>query len=136
MTAPAVVTRLPRPAAPHGTPVRKRNRRGLRPWVLFVAIVIAAFFGLTYSRISLDRSAFVLDTLEEQIAVQESRHFDLRLEVAELRDPGRIAAEAAELGLVFPTSRVELAVEPIAEPEQLDPDHRWAQLKALLSASP
>lgn len=108
----------------------------LRPWALFVIIVIGAFFGLTYSRTSLDRSAFLLDTLEDQIVAEQSRHFDLRVTVAELRDPQRIAAEAAELGLVFPTARHELAVAPVEMDEELDPEYRWAQLKALLSAQP
>ncbi len=134
-THTASVTRLPRvEGAAHQAPAQRNQR--LRPWVLFIVIVIAAFFGLTYSRISLDRSAFLLDTLEDQIAVEETRHFDLRFEVAELRDPQRIAAEAAELGLVYPSIRHQLAVAEVAEDPEVDPEYRWAQLKALLSAQP
>lgn len=112
-----------------------RSSPRLRPWFLFVIIVVGAFFGLTYSRISLDRSAFLLDTLEDQIAAEEARHFDLRVQVAELRDPQRIATEAAEMGLVFPDARIELAVERVPD-EELDLEYRWAQLRALLSAQP
>ena len=114
-------------------PVRSGSR--VRPWFLFVIIVVGAFFGLTYSRISLDRSAFLLDALEDQIAEEEARHFDLRVEVAELRNPQRIASAATELGMVFPESTVELAVERIPD-EELDLEYRWAQLRALLSAQP
>ena len=113
--------------------VRQTSR--MRPWFLFVIIVVGAFFGLTYSRISLDRSAFLLDSLEDQIAEQEARHFDLRVDVAELRDPQRIAAEAAQMGMVFPDARIELTVEHVAD-EELDLEYRWAQLRALLSAQP
>ncbi len=116
-------------------PRRVRNSNGLRPWVLFVIVVIAAFFGLTYSRISLDRSAFLLETLEEQIANEHVRQSALRVELAELRDPQRIARAAGELGLVFPSSRVELAVERVSRHE-LDADYRWAQLKAYVNAQP
>ncbi len=112
-----------------------RSQSRVRPWFLFVIIVVAAFFGLTYSRISLDRSAFLLDTLEDQLAAEEARHFDLRVEVAELRSPQRIAAEAAGMGLVFPDARVELTVDHVPD-EELDLEYRWAQLRALLSAQP
>jgi hypothetical protein len=113
--------------------VRRGNR--LRPWSLFVIIVVGAFFGLTYSRISLDRSAFLLDTLEDRITEEEARFFDLRVDVAELRDPQRISSLATEMGLVFADSRVELAVDQVAD-EDLDLEYRWAQLRALLSAQP
>lgn len=120
-----------------GAPRRTRTPHSgrLRPWALFVAIVVLAFFGLTYSRISLDRSAFVLETLQDQIAAEESLHYDLRVQVAELRDPERIAEAAGELGMVFPGRRVDLAVEPVGGAE-LDPEYRWAQLRALLGAQP
>jgi cell division protein FtsL len=116
---------------------RQRVQRSsrMRPWFLFVIIVVGAFFGLTYSRISLDRSAFLLDTLEDRIAEEEARHFDLRVGVAELRDPQRIAALATEMGMVFPESRIELAVDRVPD-EELDLEYRWAQLRALLSAQP
>ena len=123
------------PPAPSVTRSRSPHRGRLRPWALFVVIVVLAFFGLTYSRISLDRSAFVLETLQDQIAAEESLHFDLRVQVAELRDPERIAEAATDLGMVFPGRRVDLAVEPVGGAE-LDPEYRWAQLRALLGAQP
>jgi len=122
-------------AQPNARRVSPAKRSRLRPWALFVVVVVVAFFGLTYSRISLDRSAFVLDTLDEQIATEEARHFDLRVEVAELRDPERIAEAATELGMVFPGQRIALAVERVVEPE-VEPGYRWAQLRAMLGAQP
>ncbi len=114
---------------------RAETRPRLRPWLLFAMGVVIAFFGLIVSRISLDRSAFVLDDLDEKIAAAESQHWDLRLEVARLQSPDRIAAAAAEMGLVFPESRTVLAAPPVLD-EALEPGYRWAQLKALLSAQP
>ena len=101
------------------------ERPRLRPWLVFVFVVTLAFFGLIISRISLDQSAFVLDELEERIAVAEADYWDLRLEVARLQDPERIAAAA----------RHALDV-PRTGGGELEPEERWAQLKALLSAQP
>ena len=114
-------SRLPRPKISH--------------WVLFAGAVIIAFFGLIYSRISLDHSAFEIKELEAQIAVQEDLHWQLRYELAQIQDPARLETQIAELGLVYPESRVALSV-PVVGVDELDPDYRWAQLKAILSAQP
>ncbi|MCP3975364.1 MAG: hypothetical protein GY720_12840 [bacterium] len=107
----------------------------LRPWLIFAGVVVVAFFGLIFSRVSLDRSGFELDDLEEQIAIEEARRGDLRVEVARLQDPNRINAIAAEIGLVYPTVRIEIEV-PGLDVEGIDPEFRWAQLKAVLTAQP
>lgn len=107
----------------------------LRPWLVFILFVVVAFFGLIVSRISLDQSAFVLDELEDRIAEAEALHWDLRLEVARLQDPERISTAARNMGLVFPQERHALDA-PAVEEDGLEPEQRWAQLKALLSAHP
>jgi len=126
-----------RPAAT-GTETGRRSvapPRRLRAWVLFVVVVVGAFFGLTYSRTSLDDSAINLDKLDEKIAEQQARHFDLRVQVAEMRDPRRIAEEAAKAGLVYPRKSATVTVERIDDGEA-GPEERWAQLKSLLGAQP
>jgi cell division protein FtsL len=107
----------------------------MRHWFIFTLAVLIAFFGMIYSRISLDRDAFVLDELEEKIQVEEARHWDLRLEVARLQAPTRITQMASEMGLVYPTERSDLVV-PGVDVEGLDPEYRWAQLRSVLSAQP
>jgi hypothetical protein len=102
-----------------------RDRPRVRPWIAFILAVIVAFFAMIYSRTSLDRSAFDLTELEAQIAEEEARHWDLRVEVARLQS----------MGMIFPARRVALEV-PGVDDEGLDPEYRWAQLKALLSATP
>jgi hypothetical protein len=113
----------------------RRHRTKISHWVLFAAAVIVAFFGLIYSRISLDRSAFEIQELEEQIAIQEDLHWQLRYELAQIQDPALLEQQIADLGLVFPAERVALSV-PVVGVDELDPDYRWAQLKAILSAQP
>jgi cell division protein FtsL len=107
----------------------------LRPWLVFAAVVIFAFFGLIFSRVSLDRSGFELDELEQQIAIEEARRGDLRAEAARLQDPVRITEIAIAAGLVYPEERIELEVRGI-ESDLLDTEYRWAQLKAVLTAQP
>jgi cell division protein FtsL len=102
---------------------------------VFAVAVIVAFFGLIYSRISLDSSAFEIQELETQIAVQEGLHWQLRMELAEIQDPARLEQHIANLGMVFPEERLALSV-PVVGADELDPDYRWAQLKAILSAQP
>jgi cell division protein FtsL len=112
-----------------------RHRPRVKPWIAFILAVVVAFFAMIYSRTSLDRSAFDLTELEAQIAEEEARHWDLRVEVARLQNPDRIAEVAKGMGMVFPAQRVSLEVPGVDE-EGLDPEYRWAQLKALLSAQP
>jgi len=84
------------------------------PLIFFTILVIGVFFLMIYLRIALDRTAFELDTLTDRIAIEESVQLDLRLELAQLQDPQRIATQAQEIGLVFPDERVALVVAPIS----------------------
>ncbi len=104
-------------------------------WVIFALAVTVAFFGLIYSRISLDRSAFEIQELEEQIAIQEEMHWQLRYELAQIQDPALLEDQIADLGMVYPEEIAAISV-PIVGVDDLDPDYRWAQLKAILSAQP
>ena len=115
-------------------PTRSSQAR-LRPWVVFAVVVIFAFFGLIFSRVSLDRSGFVLDDLDQQLAIEQARHWDLRVEVARLQDPTRMSAIAAERGLVYPNERIALEV-PGIDSDGADLDYRWALLRAVLTAQP
>lgn len=110
-------------------------RTKISHWVLFALAVTIAFFGLIYSRISLDQSAFEIQELEAQIAVQDELHWQLRVELAEIQDPARLEQQIADLGMVYPEERLALSV-PAVGVDELDPDYRWAQLKAILSAQP
>jgi cell division protein FtsL len=133
-TDPAVLSRRP------GVELERvaqtpRHRPKLRPFIVFTITVVIAFFGMIYSRISLDRTAFELDELEERITAEEARFLDLELEVARLQNPARIDELADSLGLVYPSDVVPMSVS-VVQAEPLDPDLRLAQLRQLLSAQP
>ena len=100
--------------------LRSRSRNAVRgprivPLVFFTLLAIALFFAMIYLRIALDRSAFELDSLEDQITLEESRQLDLRLQIAQLQDPLRISGEAQRIGLTHPDERLVLEVNAVRE---------------------
>lgn len=137
------MTARPRPLGPPrnaGTlRVVSATREGgaprLRGWLIVTITVLVAFFLLIYSRIALDRSAFVLEDVERQIEVEQARYWELRLQVADLQDPDRIVGLAEEMGMVYPEVVHTVEVPGIGT-SQIDADDRWVDLKGLLSAQP
>jgi len=79
--------------------------------MMMVLIGVAAFLGLGFARTSLDRSAFELDRLNRAIAEQEAINEQLRLEIARMENPARIAPLAEELGLMIPGDTRQLLVD-------------------------
>ncbi|MGH3650521.1 MAG: hypothetical protein ACRDU9_07390, partial [Acidimicrobiia bacterium] len=87
-----------RPLRRTGTEGRLRVLKGRRPrkpsvapWMIMVVIAVVAFLGLGFARTSLDRSAFDLAELTRAIDEQAALNEQLRLEVARLENPARIA---------------------------------------------
>ncbi|HEX6219914.1 MAG TPA: hypothetical protein VF115_02350 [Acidimicrobiia bacterium] len=78
--------------------------------MIMVLIAIFAFLGLGFARTSLDRSAFDLAELNRAIDTQLALNEQLRLEVARLENPARIAPLADEMGLVLPSDTNQLLV--------------------------
>ncbi|OFW66640.1 MAG: hypothetical protein A2Z12_08400 [Actinobacteria bacterium RBG_16_68_21] len=132
---PQVALPVPRRRAFHVVidPGARRPRVG--NWIALAMTVAMAFFLLISSRVALDRSAFVLEDIERDIAAQEARYWGLRLQVAELQAPGRIAELAAQMGMVYPAELHVLEVPGLGEPGP-GVEERWADLKALLGAQP
>jgi cell division protein FtsL len=86
-------------------------RPTLAPWMIMVIIGVVAFLGLGFARTSLDKSAFELDQLNREISEQEAHNEQLRLEIARMENPARIAPLAEELGLVIPGDTRQLLVD-------------------------
>lgn len=80
------------------------------PLLFYTLLVVALFFAMIYLRIALDRTAFELDELERSIELEESRTLDLRLQLAQLQDPIRIANEAQRIGMTHPDERRTLVL--------------------------
>ncbi|HJQ76967.1 MAG TPA: hypothetical protein VJ948_06860 [Acidimicrobiia bacterium] len=89
---------------------RRLRKPAVAPWMIMVVIAVVAFLGLGFARTSLDRSAFELAELNQAIDEQAALNEQLRLEVARLENPARIAPLADELGLVIPSKTNQLLV--------------------------
>jgi cell division protein FtsL len=79
--------------------------------MVMVLIGVVAFLGLGFARTSLDRSAFELDRLNRAITEQVAVNEQLRLEIARLENPARVAPLAEEMGLVIPGDTRQLLVD-------------------------
>ena len=89
---------------------RRLRKPSIAPWMIMVIIAVVAFLGLGFARTSLDRSAFDLAELNKAIDEQLALNEQLRLEVARLENPARIAPLADGLGLVIPAETNQLLV--------------------------
>ena len=127
---------LPRSAARHsGARSRARRRPVVRPLLIFTIAVTLAFFAVIYARISLDRTAFDLQRLEREVAAEQERHWDLRVDYARLQAPDLITQRAAALGLVYPEDRLTIEVSGVAGAVG-GPEDRWMDLLALFVEQP
>ena len=90
---------------------RRLRKPSMAPWMIMVMIAVIAFLGLGFARTSLDRSAFDLAELNRSIDEQSALNEQLRLEVAQLENPARIAPLADEMGLVIPSDTNQLLVD-------------------------
>ncbi len=87
-------------------------RTVLAPWLIYVVLLAVGFLGVIYSQSSLNAQAVQLSELKGQIAAAQVHSDTLRLEIARMRSPKRIALEAESLGMELPTIHVETIVAP------------------------
>jgi cell division protein FtsL len=92
-------------------PGTRTRRRAVAPWMIVSLVAVVAFLGLGFARTSLDKSAFEMDRLDKAITVQQEMNEQLRLEIARLENPARIAPLAEELGLELPADTHQLLVD-------------------------
>ncbi len=90
---------------------KRATRPALAPWMIMAIVGIAAFLGLVFARTSLDNSAFELVELDTAIEQQVELNQKLRLEIARMENPARIAPLAEEMGLVIPDETHQLLVD-------------------------
>ncbi|MCY3562331.1 MAG: hypothetical protein F4Y83_01890 [Acidimicrobiia bacterium] len=83
----------------------------------FILLVVLTFLGMVWSRTLLDEGAFQLADLQTRIEQETIRNRLLRLEVARLENPDRIASLAEPLGLFYPDEVVHIQVPGLAPRE-------------------
>ncbi|MGH8874843.1 MAG: hypothetical protein ACRDVM_06270, partial [Acidimicrobiia bacterium] len=106
---------------------RRAERPVVAPWLLFSMVAVVAFLGLIFTRTASDRSAFELAEIDQRIGQETIRNQQLRLEIAALESPSRVAPLAADLGMVFPSHRTRLEAERYVR-DLPDADPRWVDL--------
>ncbi len=89
---------------------RRASRPALAPWMIMAVVGVAAFLGLVFARTSLDNAAFDLAELDVAIEQQTELNQDLKLQIARMENPARIAPLAEEMGLVIPVETHQLLV--------------------------
>ena len=96
---------------------RRLRRPSLAPWMIMALIGIMAFLGLGFARTSLDNSAFELAEISQTLDEQSAINRQLKLEIAQLENPARIAPLAEEMGMVIPDSTNQILVDlDVVEP--------------------
>jgi len=114
---------------------RRQRRAGWQTWLLLAVTITVAFLLMVWSRIALDHTAFVLQEVEGQMTVEESRYWDMRLEAARLQAPDRIIDAAVEMGMAYPVTLRTVEVAGLGG-EGTETEERWVGLKAVLGAQP
>jgi cell division protein FtsL len=94
--------------------------------MVFSLLAVAAFLGMVLVRTSLDNTAIELARIERGLVSAQSLNQRLRLEIARLESPARIAPLAQELGMVYPQQSQQLVVEGVVSATMGDP--RWAEM--------
>lgn len=90
---------------------RRLNRPAVAPWLIVALIAVTGFLGLGFAQTSLDRAAFELAELNRAMAREHASNLELKLEIARLENPARIAPLAEEMGLVIPLTTRQLLVD-------------------------
>jgi cell division protein FtsL len=108
---------------------RGSRHQPLAPWLVFSVVAVIAFLGMILTRTSLDRASIELTSIERQLAEATSLNQRLRLEIARLESPARVAPAAQELGMVYPQTSNRLVVEGVLPLTVSDP--RWSDLTGI-----
>ena len=80
----------------------------------FILLAVSAFLVMVWSRTLLDEGAFQLAELEARIGQATVENRLLRLEVARLENPDRVASLAEPLGLFYPDEVIHIQVPGVA----------------------
>jgi cell division protein FtsL len=91
----------------------ERVRRRLTPalGVLLTAGLFALLFAVAIAHTVLVQGQIRLDAIDANLATEQARYQELRMEVAEMESPARVVDAAQQLGMVTPDDLVYLQPE-------------------------
>ena len=111
---------------------RRQQRHHVAPWLAFTIVVVVALIGVVMAQTSLDRGAFELGSLDRAIAEAKTENQHLRLDIARLESPVRVAPLAEGMGLVYPEERQPMLVQGVTDPT-VQTDQRWSSITEFAS---
>jgi cell division protein FtsL len=111
---------------------RGRQRHHVAPWLAFTVVVVVALIGVVLAQTSLDRGAFELGSLNREIAQAKTENQRLRLDIARLESPVRVAPMAEGMGLVYPEERQPMLVQGVVD-STVESDQRWSSISDFAS---
>jgi cell division protein FtsL len=123
-------------------PMRSALRLSPRMGVALTVVAFVALFAVAVCHALLIEGQAEVDQLDRDVAAQQARYEELRLEVAELKSPSRIRTEAIEeLGMVPAGETVWLTSDEAAPADDdaapVDsPDTSAARVKPYLEGAP
>jgi cell division protein FtsL len=126
---------------------RARTQFKLTPktGVTLTALMFGALFGVAVSHALLIQSQIRLDEMDKDVADEQARYEQLRLQVAELESPDRIIDAAHQLGMVDPAETVWLTPDEAdaagadagsTEEDPESPDTSYEEVKPYLGSTP
>lgn len=134
----------PTPRPDHLRVVRPAERRRARlspvTGVVLTALLFLLLFAVAVAQTLLVQGQVRLDELDSELAGQQARYQELRIDVATLESPERIVSAAQAQGMVAPDDLVylqpsipdESAAAPAGKGDEVNND--WSTVKPLLAA--
>ena len=119
--------------------VEPKRRRRLPLAVAAFLVLAPLVFGVVVMQTMVSQTSFRMEQVSSRQAALQQSYDELKLEVAELSAPGRIAEEAARLGLRLPdpgqVHTLDVNAEPASAGEAPTNDAAYA-IRALLGNAP
>jgi hypothetical protein len=127
-----------------GSRPRTQFRLTPKTGVTLTALMFGALFGVAVSHALLIQSQIRLDEMDKDVADEQSRYEQLRLQVAELESPDRVIDAAHQMGMVDPAETVWLTpdaadaagVDEATAEDPESPDTSYEEVKPYLGSTP
>ncbi len=99
---------------------RARTRAPKVPFVTLVSLLlVGGVVGLVLFNTSMQQASFAATSLEEQATNLAAREQTLQMELEDLRNPQRVAAEAQAMGMVVPQAPTFLGLDGSVQGEKV-----------------
>lgn len=121
------------------TNLQPKDQTGLRQLFILLGltglVTVVGCLGLLWMRQQIEAAARETSELEVRMKKEERRLRYLDAKIAEIHQPGYLAAQVERLGLDLAPPRADRVVY-LTEPSGADPERQWARAEKRKSAEP